>query len=56
MMCLREDDCQSWNFYETLTGLKCELNNATSVLEDSLLEKEGAKFGHRFDDLGKVID
>ena len=49
MMCSRQDACESWNLYETLTALKCELNNATTVLESSLLRRDGAKFGHRLD-------
>ena len=52
LQCLRRDDCKSWNLYETASGLNCELNNATVdlTLESNLLRRDGAKFGHRFED------
>ena len=49
MLCARQDDCESWNFYETHSNLICELNNGTKLLENSLLRRDGAKFGHRLD-------
>ena len=49
MMCSRNDACDSWNLFETMSGLKCELNNASTVLESNLLKRDGAKFGHRLD-------
>ena len=49
MLCAREDNCESWNLYETHSGLVCELNNGTELVENSLLKRDGAKFGHRLD-------
>ena len=49
MLCAREDNCESWNLYEAHSGLMCELNNGTELVENSLLKRDGAKFGHRLD-------
>jgi hypothetical protein len=50
MTCSRHDACESWNLYETAqSGLTCELNSATTVLENSLQRRDGAIFGRRLD-------
>ena len=55
MLCSREEACESWNLFETTSGWKCDLNDASTVLEGDLLKKDGAKFGHRLDRGNKKV-
>ena len=58
LQCLRQNECKSWNLIQTLSGFKCELNDATieNGIETILARKRGAIFGRRLDNVGKKVN